>query len=255
MMKSYDWVYVLGVVMVMSISVVWGVRYPVATPKPPQPFTPFVTVYPCDSDPINWPNATHVSNFRLVDNSSLAVQQTDVSMCYDETYLNVKADCFDNNIQSPYSQCNQDLFNADVFEIFLAYGPEVPTKYLEIELSPYGVLFVSKVANTDDFCTGVTDSLIECGASGIVYNATIQDNEWVGILQIPLSLIQETSNLAEPQPSPQLPLYRINMYRIDIPASQEKEYSCWNPTDTSPPCFHKPSMFGTVQFGSNNYDL
>eukprot|EP01132_Coremiostelium_polycephalum_P005389 gene5389-6722_t len=221
---------------------------------------PLLTISECIADPIDWNTTEHISNFRLVDNSSMAIQQTFVSICYDNEYLNIRADCVDNNIVSPYQSCNQDLFNADVFEVFVSYGSGQPDSYLEIELSPYGVLFVSKVTNPNNNCPGIVDDLIDCGQSGIIYNATIFGNEWSGILQIPLTLIEKVTSITPSAttnnsnsnsnnnnfgPGSQ---WRINMFRIDIPLGQDKEYSCWNPTCTNPPCFHRPSDFGLMVF-------
>eukprot|EP01133_Synstelium_polycarpum_P005610 gene5610-6468_t len=149
---------------------------------------PSITVGKCSG------SLQYVDNFRLDDNSSYALQPTNVALCYEDQSLFINAFCTDDNIVSPYSECNQDLYNADVFEVFLAaYQTTVPTNYLEIELSPYSVLFVAQVNNPDDMCTGIADKLIDCTASQVSYNASLNANGWAGFIEIPFSLIQSAS--------------------------------------------------------------
>ncbi|KYR02957.1 hypothetical protein DLAC_00440 [Tieghemostelium lacteum] len=216
---------------------------------------PSVNVYPCQYGDygINFSNTTHLSNFRLVDNSTVASEQTFASVCYDEEYLNIQTTNFDDNIYSPFTDCNDDLYKADAFEVFLAYGSNQPEFYLEIELSPMGVLFVSKIYNPGDACSTISGTLIDCGQSGIIYNATVYDqfNTWVGTLRIPLELIYQTSSSSSSEGSSQ-PLtpstLRFNMFRIDVPLNSPMQFACWNPTDANPPCFHIPSAFGYMNF-------
>ncbi|EGG13618.1 hypothetical protein DFA_11379 [Cavenderia fasciculata] len=189
---------------------------------------------------------TYVNGFRLDDNSSLAIQQTFVGLCYTDEGIQFIPNCADDNIQSPYTQCNQDLFNADVFEVFLSSDStdEAPTYYLEVELSPHGVLFVTYVVNPNGVCNGIEDTLVDCGQSGIIYNATINSQGWNGYLLIPFNLIDKASRVSPPTPIKPGSQFRINMFRIDTPLGSYKEYSAWHPTDESPPCFHVPSKFG-----------
>ncbi|GAM19900.1 hypothetical protein SAMD00019534_030750 [Acytostelium subglobosum LB1] len=192
--------------------------------------------------------STMATDFFLDDGSAPAIQQTAVNVCYDDEYIYLKPMCTDNDIMSPFTECNQDLFQSDVFEVFISEGFNQPTNYLEVELSPYGVLFVSNVANTDNDCSGITDTLIDCGASGIQYNSTATPTGWLGYLALPFSTIQNATYAASAvRPDSYGTQFRMNMYRIDTPSqTYVKEYSCWNPTDKSPACFHVPSTFGYI---------
>ncbi|KAN0027803.1 hypothetical protein ACTFIV_009627 [Dictyostelium citrinum] len=208
-------------------------------------FVETLNIYRCSNNSTNqWSNATSVTDFTLTSNYGLAVQQTFASICYDDQYINIKAYCIDNNIISPYNSCNQDLFNADVFETFISYGPadEVAVNYLEVELSPYGVLFVSLVNNPNDECDGIQDTLVDCGQSGIIYGASTVNDGWEGTLRIPYQLIQKASQHSETEGY----IYKFNMFRIDVPLNNYKEFSCYHADNTNPPCFHVPSYFGNI---------
>ncbi|EGC28890.1 hypothetical protein DICPUDRAFT_159603 [Dictyostelium purpureum] len=209
-------------------------------------FVDNLKIYKCSESggSVSWSNATTVTDFEVTSNMGLAIQQTFASICYDDEYLRIKANCIDNNIISPYNQCNQDLFDADVFEIFLAYtdANSVAVNYLEVELSPYGVLFVSSVYNPNDACVGIQDNLVDCDQSGIIYEAGPVTSGWSGELSIPFSLIQKASG----NPSGSNNVYKLNMFRIDVPQYGYKEYSCYHADNTNPPCFHVPSYFGAL---------
>ncbi|EFA79121.1 hypothetical protein PPL_07946 [Heterostelium album PN500] len=195
-------------------------------------------------------SGSFVSNFILDSGVGLAVQQTVVNLCYDNDNLYLKPLCYDDNIVSNYTLCNEHLYNYDVFEVFLSVGHQQPTNYLEVELSPRGVLFVAQVANTDDSCSGITDTLIGCPESEIEYSAQVIPNlGYQGFLSIPFATIQNATypNGAVEQSSSFNTQYRMNMYRVDFPTTTSPtEYSCWSPTFMNPPCFHVPSTFGYI---------
>ena len=49
-----------------------------------------------------------------------------------------------------------------------------------------------------------------------------------------------------PYYSPQPKGFVANFFRIDTPAGQQKEYSCFECDNTSPACFHMPTYFRTL---------
>lgn len=74
---------------------------------------PSLTISRCTSNPIQWNTTANTSSepFILTDCSGPAEQQTLVSACYDDTYLQLHFYAIDNNIYSPYTQCNDHLYN------------------------------------------------------------------------------------------------------------------------------------------------
>ena len=62
-------------------------------------------------------------------------------------------------------QCNDPLYEQDVVEVFVA--PALPDgepmhNYLELELSPNGVLFSANVTNPNLTCLGIEDGMLDC---------------------------------------------------------------------------------------------
>jgi len=158
-----------------------------------------------------------------------------------------------------------------VVETFLAVqsSQSVPKNYLEVEVSPNSVLFVSKIYNPQGTCQGIEGTLVDCSVSGIHWSAKRSDNEntWFAFLSIPFELIvnassdnsaSENSHAARHLSVEVAPLSVLhgNFFRIDTPSSTgTKEYSCWNPTMASPACFHKPAYFGTLHLSATITDV
>eukprot|EP01102_Stenamoeba_stenopodia_P005291 TRINITY_DN15860_c0_g1_i1.p1 TRINITY_DN15860_c0_g1~~TRINITY_DN15860_c0_g1_i1.p1 ORF type:complete len:267 (-),score=46.34 TRINITY_DN15860_c0_g1_i1:81-860(-) len=223
-----------------------------------------ITISACPPD-LNWNstnqmNITTINNFVLDDGSGPAIQPTTVRLCYDNQYLHVRYDCIDNNINSPYTQCNDDVFFADVVEMFInptmwnnqsgvANGTHDNLhQYIEIDLSPHSVIFISEIANPNLTCDGIVGQLIDCQSSGIIWSSAPDQasNTWWGELQVPWELIAKAAYVPWPPPSLQDVAWRLNFFRIDTPLNEYKEYSCWSSTFSDPPCFHKPLYFGTM---------
>jgi len=200
----------------------------------------------------SWQEITSVKDFILADGSTRAKQQTTVFMCYNSQWIYIKFNCSDNHIYSPFTKCNQPLYQYDVVEVFLT-SPTTNNEesnlhnYVELEVSPNGILFVSRINNTLLRCGGFIGTEIPCNETGILWYAARYDskNNWWAYLQIPWRLLNftaEIENFVETQ-SRKIN-WRGNFYRIDSPKNLPKEYSCWSPTMSTPPCFHKPAYFG-----------
>jgi hypothetical protein len=41
-------------------------------------------------------------------------------------------------------------------------------------------------------------------------------------------------------------IWRANFFRIERPRGGDHEFSCWSPTFTDPPDFHRPGFFGRL---------
>ena len=92
--------------------------------------------------------------FRHSTNGEQAPQETLVKLKYDDSFLYVAFECKQNPHwkDNTYTVHNTDLFNQEVFEIFIAEGTETPARYLELEINPTNAIlceaFPSKFATT-----------------------------------------------------------------------------------------------------------
>lgn len=148
----------------------------------------------------------------------------------------------DNN----YTQDNSDMWNQEVFEIFIAPGSDTPIKYVEIELNPNNALFSAWVDNPDGRGSLNTLSYFDGRESGIQAGVLKGADSWSGEIVLPLAILGELKHN-----------YRINFFRVASFARHDKninwsrsldtcKFLAWSPTFSGiiPDYFHLPRYFG-----------
>jgi hypothetical protein len=177
-----------------------------------------------------------------------APQFTTVKLKYDSQYLYLDFECAQNPFvdENTYTQPNTEMWNQEVFELFIASGTATPERYLELEINSNNALFVGWIDNP----TGETPKNLEFvpyQESGIKHSVVKQKNSWSGQIQVPWTLLGGKKEA-----------YRLNFYRIvslqSHPNSNWKgtpadcSYLCWSPTMSgTAPRFHRPSAFGLLR--------
>lgn len=186
-----------------------------------------------------WDHIPAMPPFLLVDGSGEAREQTELRICHDAWALHVRFECFDRHIWGILSRRDDPIYQEEVVEVFLAPGEEAPVDYYEFEVSPTGVLFDATVHNPTSVRADMrTNARWDC--PGIAWGALI-DREalcWRAHLTIPWTGISPRGGT----PS----CWRANFCRIERPRDGPSEFSCWSPTLTEPPDFHKPTRFGKL---------
>lgn len=187
------------------------------------------------------------AHFYHATTGAAAPQLTQVKLKYDSLYLYVAFECAQNPFgnQNTYTQPNTEMWNQEVFELFIASGTATPKRYLELEINPNNALFTAWIDNP----TGEMPQDLEFvhyPKSGIKHSVLKKENNWSGKMQIPWTLLGGKQEV-----------YRLNFYRIvslqSHPHSDWKgspadcSYLCWNPTMSgAAPRFHRPSAFGLL---------
>ncbi|WP_460469870.1 carbohydrate-binding family 9-like protein [Emticicia fontis] len=188
--------------------------------------------------------------FRHSTDGLQAPQETLVKLKYDEGYLYVDFECRQNPYwnENTYTVHNTEMYNQEVFEVFIAEGTAVPDRYLELEINPNNVLWIGKIHNpTKGHGGGNSADMISYENAGIKHMVHTNGETWSGTLQIPLTLIgpEQTKD------------YRVNFYRIVSLKShtnkdwkcnpKECNFLCWSPTMSGKtPAFHRPEYFGKM---------
>ncbi len=177
----------------------------------------------------------------------IATQKTAVKIKHDNQYLYVEFECLDDPFvnENTYLEYNSEMYNQEVFEIFIATGKEIPKKYIEIEINPNNALFVARIENETGEAPTKLD-FIDQKASGIMHGIQKGKERWNGFMTIPFALIGHKSDH-----------FRLNFYRIISKKSQPNpdwkcdasncDFTCWSATlsgDT--PRFHRPEAFGEL---------
>ena len=185
--------------------------------------------------PLNWEEIAPLSPLVLADGGGAPEQATTVRLCWDEEALHVRFDCEDRDAWGTYRQRDEPIWQEEVVEVFLAPGEEDPIDYVEIEVSPLGVLFDARIHNPTSLRADMTaDVAWDCPGLRWQAGRGKARQDWWAELSIPL----------EPGR-----IWRANFYRVERPRDGAAEYSCWSPTLTDPADFHKPVRFGVLELG------
>jgi hypothetical protein len=197
--------------------------------------------------PLEW-QTLRPEHFWHATNGEAAPQRTEVHLKYDHDALQIRFVCADNPFwaQNTYLAHNTDLWNQEVFEVFLAAGDATPTRYLEVEINPNNALFVGWISNPT---LEAPDQLqfVAYEQAGIGHEVAATAHTWSGTLHIPWALlggIQDT--------------YRLNFYRVtSLEPHTEHDwagtptdcsYTCWSSTHSGEvPRFHRPAYFGVLR--------
>jgi hypothetical protein len=206
-----------------------------------------------------WARAAALGPFILADGSAAAEQATMVRVGWDARALYVRFDCADRDAWGTWRQRNDPIYLEEAVEVFLAplaplaptpAGEAAPLRYWELEVSPLGVLFAARV----DHPTGrradlVADTSWECRGLEWQARPTGASQDWWAALAIPwlaLDLHGQRPG-GRPPAGPPPRRWRANFYRIERPRGGKPEFSCWSPTFTEPPDFHRPDRFGVLE--------
>lgn len=134
-------------------------------------------------------------------------------------------DVKDEDILSPFTQDNEDLWQADAVEVFLSPNGDLKN-YKEIEVSPYGVRFYGDVYNADGKSVALTKKAPPYQAeafrteSGYCVKITLGYDSLEGF---------DRSKM------------KMNAYRLDKKKSGEQLLYALNPTLCG--SFHRPKFF------------
>lgn len=197
-----------------------------------------------------WERIPSLPTLLLADGSGPARQQTQVRLVADADALYVRFDCADRDIWATYTERDDPIYDEEVVEVFLAPGAAVPGRYVEIEVSPAGVLFDALVDNPPGR-PKVVGVDVEWSCRGIGWVAERDDvaNHWAATLVLPWRSVAVACGAAacgSTADSADHLVWRANFYRIERPRDGVAEFSCWSPTLTEPANFHRPERFGTL---------
>ena len=194
-----------------------------------------------DLSQLGWNRLPALSPFILADGSRAASQQTYVRVCHTAQTFFVRFDCQDRDIWGNYTRRDDPIYNEEAVEVFIAPTEKDPLDYYEFEVSPNGVLFDARIHNPDGRNNANLSADVAWDCPGITWLAgrDEQQQHWWAVLAIPWRSLTSADKLPK--------IWRANFYRIERLRDSEAEFSCWSPTLTPVPDFHRPNRFGILQ--------
>jgi hypothetical protein len=100
-------------------------------------------------------NYVKIAHFMDHSGSEKAYPNTIVTLCHDEEYLHVNYTAENSMAYSPFSSCNDPLYEDDAVEMFLQdpLNSNFSHNYFEFEFSPKNVLFAARIFNDNLDCS------------------------------------------------------------------------------------------------------
>lgn len=208
-----------------------------------------MTVTPTINLPKNVWTKLPETRFKNATDGKTSSQTTEVKLKADDQYLSIEFNCLQNPFvaQNSYTKHNSEMYNQEVFELFIAEGSSTPTRYLELEINPNNALFAGWIENPTKEAPKSCD-FVSHEDTKIVHSVSKTTDSWSGKMQIPWALLGGKTK----------DTYRVNFYRIISLKSHSKTdwsgtpatcaYLCWSPTMSGAvPRFHRPEAFGILK--------
>ncbi|MDQ3179915.1 MAG: carbohydrate-binding family 9-like protein [Acidobacteriota bacterium] len=128
-----------------------------------------------------------------------------------------------------------DLWESDVFEVFVAPDLDKTERYFEFEVAPSGEWFDAEI---EVQLNGERETNFEYH-SGMKAAAEIFDNKVLAMIKIEWQAFGKKPQIGE--------IWRGNLFRC-IGSGKNRGYLAWQPTNTKTPNFHVPEAFGKFEF-------
>ena len=136
--------------------------------------------------------------------------------------------CFevkDEDLISPFSEDNEDLWQGDAVEVFLSPDGD-PTHYFELEVSPFCVRFWGRISNPD----GKTPRLKKLPPPFFA-EASRTEEGYAVYIRLPLSALKKFDRSR----------FCMNAFRIDAAEDGTQKLYALHPTRCG--SFHRPAYF------------
>ncbi len=173
--------------------------------------------------------------------------ETKFKMLYSETGIYVLSYCEDNLISTSYENDQDDIWEADVFEVFLHTDPNNPV-YFEYEINPLNTELVLLIPNNEGDFMGWAPWHYE-GERKIRKAVHIMGGKaetgakikgWTAEMFFPYALFKGFKN-SPPKPGTE---WKGNFYRMDYDTGKRISW-CWAPIEKT---FHEYKKFRPIFF-------
>ncbi len=190
---------------------------------------------------VNWQQTNWVSLTKLDKGAEL--YHTQFKILYSPKGVYVLFEGVDKKITSTYMNDFENLFNADVFEVFFHTEPKTPL-YFEYEINAYNKELVLLIPNLDKRVMGwipwhyngerkVTKQVFVEKRNG-------EMQKWTAEIFVPFALLSPLGNV----PPKTGTLWNANFCRLDYDEGKMIKWA-WSPIETS---FHEFQKYKTIRF-------
>ncbi len=177
------------------------------------------------------------------------MEQTEVKMLWDDTFLYLSYKCDDSNIWATHYDTNSQTYRDDCVEFFWNPNPEAGKAYNMFEINAIGNMLSVYTGSGESIQNRVSRILpphIAQTVVGTVNNGDDTDTSWTLEIAIRFSDYPELSKREIPRDGD---MWRVGLNRCGGRGGQTAEqWSMWSPPDLEKPRFHVPDDFGKLFF-------
>lgn len=172
--------------------------------------------------------------------------KTEFKILYSATGIYILFRGEDEKITSPFERDFDNLFNGDVFEVFLHPDKSIAS-YLEYEISPLNKELILHMSRNEGRLRGKKPERYETGIQTrkavstdgkAAHNASIRS--WTAEIFIPFTLLAAYNNV----PPKRGTTWNANFFRLDYDSGKMRKWA-WAPVKTS---FHETDKYQAIRF-------
>jgi len=208
-------------------------------------------------DDAAWASAPSTGAFVNTMNGGPVGQKTEAKLVWDKKYLYVGIENADTDVWAKLDKRDDKLWTEEADEIMIDADGNGRT-YVELQVAPNGNLFDTYLPERRKYEDTIdpklkpfswnSKTIAKVRVDGTLNKREDQDKGWTAELAIPLEDVKgmDTKSPLTLPPTPGS-VWRINMFRMDVPQGKPQQASGWSPPLVGD--FHALDRFGELVFG------
>jgi hypothetical protein len=208
-------------------------------------------------DDAAWASAPSTGPFVNTMNGSSVPQKTEAKLLWDKKFLYVGIENEDSDVWAKLDKRDDKLWTQEADEIMIDADGNGRT-YIELQVAPNGNLFDTYLPERRKYEDTIdpklkpfawnSKTIAKVKVDGTLNKREDQDKGWTAELAIPLEDVKgmddKSAVVLPPAPGH---VWRINMFRMDVPQGKPQQASGWSPPLVGD--FHALDRFGELVFG------
>ena len=183
-------------------------------------------------------------------------QKTEAKLLWDNKFLYVAFDNADTDVWSSLTKRDDKLWTQEAVELMIDADGNGKT-YVELQVAPNGNVFDTYLPEYRKYEDSIdpkkkpyswnSKMKVKVNVDGTLNKRDDQDKGWTVEMAIPLEDVRGMDKHAAKLPPAPGDTWRINMFRMDVPAGKPQQASGWSPPMVGD--FHALDKFGDLVFG------
>ena len=183
-------------------------------------------------------------------------QKTEAKLLWDSKFLYVAFNNTDTDVWSSLTKRDDKLWTQEADELMIDADGNGKT-YVELQVAPNGNVFDTYLPEYRKYEDSIDPKKkpyswnskmnVKVHVDGTLNKRDDQDKGWTVEMAIPLEDVRGMDKNAAKLPPTPGDIWRINMFRMDVPAGKQQQASGWSPPMVGD--FHALDKFGDLVFG------